>query len=88
MIEGLTESEVLENKEKWSNLTQKTRAFFREKMPALTSRAQNEYESKGLSFIPVAPYGRDADTTNIDTVKHGFLVGLPLLHILKSDGII
>ena len=91
MIEGLRESDILDDKTQWEAVTKRTREFFKDKMSALSAGAIREYDKKGLSFIPVAPYGRDAKNPGdgeIDRIRRGYLVGMPLLHILRSDGII
>jgi len=98
LIKGISESDVLAEPAIWNDLSQKTQEFIKDKMTPLHTGAVNAYQKDyNLCFIPVAPYGRDgkpvspsgenAAAATADRSQQGYLVGLPLLHILKCDGI-
>ena len=84
----------------WNNITEMTFNFLKIKIPTLISGITTKYEQNNLCFIPVAPYGktviRDENikgskinhSNDSRAIKMGFLSGLPLLYILKTDGII
>jgi len=57
-------------------------------MPTLTSKAQTAYQINNIRFIPSAPYGQSVNEGNSGVINMGYLVGLPLLNILKNDGTI
>ena len=95
VLDDLSESDILSvnrswDSAKWEAVTKVTEKFFVDGISTFVARAKNQYKKNNISFIPVAPYGREAKEIdeNADRIKRGYLVGLPLLHILKSDGII
>ena len=93
LIENLTESDVYDNSGSWNpraweDITKKTFLFIRGQLPTLAPKAQAAYAANNICFIPASPYGRPADMNRPEEIKRGYFVGLPLLHILKCDGII
>ena len=92
-IRNKTESDIYDNNCNWNELnwkdiTQKTREFLMIQMPTLTSKAQTAYQINNIRFIPAAPYGQSVNEGNSGVINMGYLVGLPLLNILKNDGTI
>ena len=93
LIANRTESDIFDANGNWSvpnwdEIIRKTLSFIKGQISTLIAKAQSDYRSNNVCFVPAAPYGRSANEGASEKIKRGYLVGLPLLHILKSDGII
>jgi hypothetical protein len=89
------------DEENWTTVTEKTTSFLRMKIPGFVTSISTEYAKHNVCFVPAAPYGETVSDKSLDDesdnatgrptdrkVKKGYMMGLALLHILRSDGVI